>query len=289
MVETQALERVEILEGEVVNPPLTDELRAEHTIRVERININFQVISGKSLEIWNDLKWIRDNRTYLERHNNFPDFCRDELGKDNSQIYRYIKDAEFKEQLLLEAKNDEERASILNLKESNTRYLRTLPPDAQIPLWRLAYTLGQGSLSKKDDGSVEMTTAFLESVGERVGEALDQGGIHIDGEFIGFDAVSSAAQAGGVDPDTAKELLLAAGVSEEYFERLKRQEQHIRDKSQKNDVVTCKGTIEVRQDVNGSDYPVLIDVKGNETDMAELILAFNNRFVNISLRAPIRD
>jgi hypothetical protein len=277
------------IEGEIVNAPLSEEERVGHTERVRRIQENFQQIAQISLDMWRDLSWIKENRTYRERYDTFDEFCKNELGKDNSQIYRYMKDAKFKEQLLLEAGTDEERASILNLKESNTRFLRTLDEDTQVAFWKLAYTIGdRGALPKKEDGSMDFSTAFLESVGEKTEEALTQGGVHLDGQFITFDNVSIAAEHAGVDEDTAKEILIAAGVSEEYVERLERQKDHIREKSAKADIIPLKGTIETRQDVNGSDYPVIIDSKGNETDLNELMLSFNNRWVALSVKAPIR-
>lgn len=153
----------------------------------------------------------------------------------------------------------------------------------------MAYTIGnRGALPKKEDGSVEPTTAFLESVGEKIDEALTQGGISIDGSFVSFDNVAIAAEHAGVDEETAKEVLMAAGVSEEYIERLERQKEHIREKSTKADILPLKGTIGTRQDANGSDFPVIIDVKGNEQDLSEILLGFNNRFVHLSIKAPIR-
>lgn len=289
MSEGQAIEKVEVFEGVVINAPLSDEERQEHETRVARLLEAFQYIAHKSLEMWQDLKWIKDNRTFRDKYETFNDFCKYELGKDNSQIYRYIKDAEFKESLLLEAKDDAERLSIMSLKESNTRYIRTLPTEAQIPMWKLAYGIGVNVLPKKDDGSIETTTGFLESVGEKVDEILASGGVNIDGEFIPLDSAKNAAFVAGVDEDTAKTVLLAAGVTEEYYEVLERQKQHIKEKSMKVDNAVLKGTIEMRTDTNGSDYPVLVDSKNNEVDMAEFLLAFNNRFVTVSIKAPIRE
>ncbi len=289
-IEEKALAKMEeAIQAEVMNAPLSDEERAEHSNRMMRILEGFQDIARTSLGIWGDLKWIKDNRTYREDYNTFNDFCRDGLGKDNSQIYRYIRDAEFKETLLLEAADDTERLSIMSMKESNTRFIRTLPEEVQTAFWKLAYGIGTKILPRKEDGSIETTTGFLESVGERVTEAIDQGGVNIDGEFISLDNVRQAAKDAGVDEMTAKTVLLSAGVSEEYFELLKRQEQHIREKSTKADVTSIKGTVEQRMDVNGSEYPIITDTKGNELDISELILSFNNRFIHLSIRAPIRD
>lgn len=287
--ELQEMAGEEVIEGEVVNLPLSDAERAAHEERIRRVLENFQSIARTSIEIWTDLKWIRDNRTYREKYDSFNEFCRDELGKDNSQIYRYIRDAEFKETLLLEASDDQERASILALKESNTRFIRTLPEEAQLPFWKLAYNIGAVVLPRKEDGSIEPTTGFLESVGERINEAVQQGGVHLDGAFVPLDAAKQAAEVAGVDEDTAKTVLLTAGVSEEYFEVLKRQQQHIKEKSTKVDHTHLKGTIETRVDVNGSHYPVIVDPKGNELDLCEFLLSFNNRFCNVSVKAPLRD
>lgn len=284
-----SIEKITIIEGEVVNAPLSDEERVEHETRINRILGGFQDIAQTSLEIWQDLKWIKEHRTYREKYDTFHDFCKDELGKDNSVIYRYIKDAEIKEKMLLEANTDEERTSIMSLKESNTRFIRTLPEDVQMAFWKLAYGIGVNVLPKKEDGSIETTTAFLESVGDKVGEITSQGGINLDGEFISITKIQKAAEIAGMDEDQAKQLLMSVGVSEEYFEAIKRQEQHIRDKSMKADIISMKGTIEIRQDVNGSDYPIIIDTKGNETDVTEVILSFNNRYAHISIKSPVRD
>jgi hypothetical protein len=288
-MKSTALETIEVHEGEVVNAPLSDEERAGHIERVERILTAFQYIAHKSLEVWSDLKWIKDNHTYREKYDTFNDFCRDELGKDNSQIYRYIKDAEFKEALLLEAVNDTERSSIMSLKESNTRFIRKLPLEVQIPFWKLTYGIGLNILPKKEDGSIEVTTGFLESVGGRLEEVMETGGINLDGEFVPLDRLQQAAEVAGTDEETAKAILLSLGVSEEYFELLERQKQHIQERSAKADVHSLKGTISTGEDVNGSSYPILIDSKGNEVDLSELLLAFNNRFIHLSIRAPIRD
>lgn len=286
---SQALEVIEVIEGEITNTPLSDEERAEHAVRVAAINTAFQDIGYKSLEIWQNLKWIKDNRTYREEHDTFQDFCKNDLGKDNSQIYRYLKDAELKEKFLLEASTDAERLSIMSLKEGNTRFIRTLSPEIQLPFWKVAYGLGIGLLAKKDDDSIEHTTAFLESTAAKMNEILEQGGIHIDGQFVSVDSVVDSAKIDGVDEDTAKAILLRAGVSEEAYEALKRQADHIREKSAKADITTLKGTIESQLDSNGSEYPVLVDSKGNEYDLFEVLLSFNNRFVNISVKSPIRD
>lgn len=284
-----AMEKVEVIHGEVMNAPLSDEERVEHEARITRILGGFQEIAQTSLEIWQDLKWIKEHRTYREKYDTFHDFCKDELGKDNSVIYRYIKDAEIKEKMLLEANTDAERTSIMSLKESNTRFIRTLPEEVQMAFWKLAYGIGVNVLPKKEDGSIETTTAFLESVGDKVGEITTDGGINLDGEFISITKIQKAAEIAGMDEDKAKQLLMSVGVSEEYFEAIKRQEQHIRERSMKADILSLKGTIEVRTDVNGSDYPIIIDTKGNETDLNEVILSFNNRFAHVSIKSPIRD
>jgi hypothetical protein len=286
---SEALELVEVHDGEVVNAPLSPEELEEHRLRVERILNALHAIHFKSLEMWQDLKWIKDNKTYRDKYDTFNDFCRLEIGKDNSQIYRYIRDAEFKEGLLLEADSDPERVSIMGLKESNTRFIRTLPEDAQAAFWKMAYGIGLNILPKKEDGSIEVTTGFLESVGERLDEIMQSGTVTLDGESVPLDQLANLAEATGTDERTIKTILLALGVSEEYFEILKRQEQHIKDRSAKADTAVLKGTIEVRVDVNGSDYPVLIDSKNNEIDVSELILSFNNRWVSLSLKAPIRE
>src|SRR5690606_22249330 len=121
---------------------LSAEESAEHTARVGRIQAKMLEVGQLSMDIWTDLKWIKDNRTYREEYPTFDDFCKTELGKDNSQIYRYLKDAELKERLLLEASSDEERLSIMGLKEYNTRYLRSLPEESVAPLWKVVYGLG---------------------------------------------------------------------------------------------------------------------------------------------------
>jgi hypothetical protein len=287
--EDKALEHVKIIQGEVTNIPLTDEERQEHQVRTARVLARFHKIHFESIEIWNDLKWIKDNRTYREKYDTFNDYCRDELGKDNSQIYRYIKDAEIKEKLLLAAGDDVERTSLLSLKESNTRFIRTLPEEVQLPIWKLAYGIGQSALPKKEDGSIEMTTSFLQSVANTTDEIIEYGGINIDGRFVPIDNLSEAAKIAGVGEHEAKAVLMAVGVSEDHYERIKRQEAHIKEKSMKADVITLKGTVRMVQDINGSEFPMILDSKGNEQDVAEIIGSFNNRFVHISLRSPIRE
>lgn len=277
------------IEVEIVNLPLTDEEREEHSIRIKRIQDGLQEIAYKSMSIWEDLQYIRAHRTYRETYDTWNDFCKRELGKDNSQIYRYLKDAKFKEELLLIAADDTERSSIMSLKESNTRWIRTLPEDVQVPLWKLAYGIGLVVLPKKEDGSIEPTTAYLNSVGERVNELAEKGGIHLEGEFIPVTKIQRAAQVNDLTEDDVKGVLLSVGVSEEYFEAIKRQEQHIREKSAKADFYVVKGTMENKVDVNGSDYPIIIDSKGNEIDLNELLLSFNNRFITLSVKAPLHD
>lgn len=276
-----------VIDGIVMNAPLSDEERLEYNARIARILEGFQIIARASLEMWRDLKYIKDHRLYREKYDNFHDFCAKELGKDNSQVYRYLKDAEIKEELLLEAETDEERLSIMSLKESNTRFIRRLPEDVQLPLWKVAYGIGITVLPKKDDGSIEPTTGFFESVANRVDEIITEGGVNLDGEFISIDKVKIAADSAGTDEDTVKTALLSLGVSEEYLETLERQKDKIREKSMKVDYVPIKGIVETKIDINGSEYPVLIDSKGNEVDLNDLLLSFNNRFINLSIKSPI--
>lgn len=277
----------EIIVGEVTNIPLSEEERLEYNARIARILDGMQTIARTSLDVWRDLKVIKDGRLYREKYDTFNDFCRDELGKDNSLVYRYLKDAELKEEMLLEAGSDEERLSIMSLKEGNMRWLRKLPAEAQIPFWKVAHGVGITVLPHKEDGSIEPTTSFLEAVGDRIDEIVEQGGINIDGEFISLDKAGMAADAAGTDEETVKAALFALGVSEEYFEALERQKDHIRERSTKADNVTAKGTVETRVDVNGSEFPVVVDSKGNEIDICDLILSFNLRYVNISLKSPL--
>jgi len=248
-----------------------------------------QDIGRSSNELWEHIKWIRDHKTFRNKYKTFNEFCRYELSKDNSVIYRMIRDSEFKENLLLEAHSDEERSTILNLKEGNTRFLRTLPEESQIPFWQLAYSLGTCILPKKEDGSIEPTTAFLESVGERLDEIMQSGTVNIDGSPVPIGQLANLAEATGTNESTIKTILLSLGVSEEYFELLKRQEQHIKEKSMKADVISLKGTVELKIDINGSEYPIILDSKNNEVDVNEVLLSFAGRWVNFSLRVPLKD
>jgi hypothetical protein len=286
---TDIIEYEEPIDGEIVNAPLTEEEKAEHDSRLARILSTFEEIGYKSLEIWRDLQWIKVNRTYRDQYDTWQEFCLAELGKDNSYIYRLLKDAEFKEMLLLEAATDEERLSIMSLKESNTRFIRGLPEDVQAAFWKLTYSLGSEMLSKKDNGAIEPTTSYMEALAENMNEILETGGLHIDGQFVSVDSVVASAKVEGVDEATAKAILLKAGVSEAAYEALCRQAEHIKEKSAKYDATTLKGNISTLVDVNGSSYPVLTDSKGNQYDMSDILLSFNNRFVTISIKSPIRD
>lgn len=278
-----------IVDEQDIDAPLTDEERQEHEFRMSRIAENMHNMATLSLDVWRDLQWIRDNKTYREKHLTFNDFCKEELGRDNSLIYRQLKGAELKEQLLLEAGSDEERISILGLKEGNTRFIRTLPPEAQLPFWKLTYALGSEMLAKKEDGSIEPTTPYMESLASNMNEILEQGGLHINGEFVSVDAVVNSAKIEGVDEASAKAILLRAGVSESAYEALQRQAEHIREKSIKADTTHIKGYISTQVDTNGSSYPVLTDSRGNQYDLYDILLSFNNRFLSITLKSPIRD
>jgi hypothetical protein len=277
----------DIIVGEVTNIPLSDEERLEYNARIARILDGFQQIARASLDMWRDLKYIKDHRLYREKYDTFHDFCAGELGKDNSQVYRYLKDAEIKEDLLLEASTDEERLSIMSLKESNTRFIRKLDQEVMLPFWKVAYGIGVTVLPHKEDGSVEPTTGFLESVANQMDEILDSGGVNLDGAFIPFDKAKTAAESAGTDEETVKQALLTLGVTEEYFEVLERQKDRIREKSIKTDYVPVKGIVETRVDINGSEFPVLIDAKGNEVDLVDLLLSFNQRFINLSIKSPM--
>lgn len=284
-----ALEEFDVIQGEVMNIPLSTEERLEYAERTRRVLEAFQAIAVKSLEMWQDLKYIKENRLYREDYNNFQDYCKNELGRDNSVVYRYIKDAQLKEELLMEASNDEERLSIMSLKEGNTRFIRKLPTEVQIPFWKIAYGVGITVLPKKEDGSIEPTTGFLVDVGDRMDEILSTGAVTLDGESIPIDKAKMAADTAGTDEETVKSALFALGVSESYFETLERQKDHIKEKSSKADIISIKGTVECRVDTNGSEYPVLVDSKGQEIDINDIVLAFNLRHVNLSLKSPIRD
>jgi hypothetical protein len=279
----------DVISGEVMNIPLSAEERLEYKERTRHILECFQSITVKSLEMWGDLKFIKEHRLYREDYNTFQDYCRDELGKDNSQVYRLIKDAELKEELLLEAGSDEERLSIMSLKEGNTRFLRKFPAEVQLPIWKIVFGVGITVLQKKEDGSIEPTTGFIESVCDNIDEIMTTGHVSLNGESIPLDKAKMAADAAGTDEETVKAALLTLGVSEDYFEKLERQKDHIKEKSAKADIVSIKGTIESRLDMNGSEYPVLVDSKGQEIDLNDIILSFNLRWVNLSVKAPIRD
>lgn len=276
-------------EEEDIDAPLTDEERYEHELRMSNILKNMSDIANISMTVWRDLQWIRENKTYRDKYLTFNEFCKGELGRDNSAIYRGLKDAEFKEQLLLDASSDAERASILSLREGNTRFIRTLPEEAQLPFWKLTFALGSEMLAKKEDGSIEPTTPYMEALASDMNEILEHGGLHINGEFVSVESVVSAAQIEGVDEASAKAILLRAGVSESAYEALQRQAQHIKEKSIKADVTHIKGYISTKVDTNGSSYPVLTDSRGNEYDLYDILLSFNNRFLSITLKSPIRD
>jgi len=282
---------VAVTSGEIVrtDAPLTPAQIAEHKVRVDRILSNFQDIARKAVNAWGDIKWIKDNRTYRNEYSNFNEFCRDALGKDNSQIYRYIKDAELKEEFLLEAETDVERASIMSLKESNTRFIRRLPEEVQLPIWKLAYGIGTltGVCPPKEDGSIEMTTAFLQSVAEKTDEIVQFGGLSLEGKFVPIKGIEGAAKVAGMDSDAAKTLLMAVGVTEEYFEAIQRQKEHIIEKSVKADFHVFKGVVDTKVDTNGSEYPVIVDSKNNEIDLTDVMLSYNGRFVALSLKVPL--
>lgn len=277
----------QIVHEAVVELPMTELEIAEHNKYVDAINQGMQDIARTSLEVWNAVQWINEHRSYRYKYDTFNDFCKIELGKDNSQIYRHLKDAKFKEQLLLVSGSDEEKSSIMALKESNTRFIRELPEDVWTPFWKLTYVIGSKILPKKEDGSVELTTSFLQTVGGKIDDIMHKGGIDIDGQFISINKMEEAADIAGCDADTAKAVLMAVGVSEEVYESLKRQEQHIKERSIKADYIPLRGTISHKVDVNGSDYPVLVDSKGNTYDLVDLLLSFRERFVQLSIRAPI--
>lgn len=276
-------------EEQDIDVPLTDEERKEHEFRMSRIAENMHNMATLSLDVWRDLQWIKENKTYRDKYLTFNDFCKEELGRDNSMIYRQLKGAELKEQLLLEAGSDEERISILGLKEGNTRFIRTLPPEAQLPFWKLTWALGHEMLAKKEDGSIEPSTPYMASLAENMNEILETGGLHINGEFISVESVVGAAEIEGVDEASAKAILLRAGVSESAYEALQRQAQHIKEKSIKADVITIKGNVSTGVDTNGSSYPILTDSKGNEYDLFDLLLSFNSRFISLTVKSPIRD
>jgi len=284
MNESTDLEIIKDSEIESISP----ETLSEYDTRINRCLEIIQNISVYSVELWTHIKWFKDTKTYkLKGYETFNDFCRQELGKDNSQIYRYIKDSEFKEALLLKAETNEERTSILSLKESNTRFIRTLPEEAQIPFWKLAYSVGSVVLTAKEDGSIEPTTGFLEDVGDQLDEIIHQGGMHLDGEFYPLAKIDETAKILGVEEDTARALFLSAGVSDAYFEALKRQEVHIKNKTAKYDHVSLRGAIEMVSDDQGI-HPILLDEKGNELNLAEVLLGFVNREVTLSIKSPIK-
>lgn len=286
IVESLALEPI-IYDAEPVDLPMTEEEILEHKQYVKIITEGMHNIAQTSLEVWNAVQWINEHRSYRYKYDTFNEFCKIELGKDNSQIYRHLKDAKFKEQLLLASGSDDEKTSILALKESNTRFIRELPEDVWTPFWKLALSIGNVVLPKREDGSVEMTTAFLQTVGSKIDDIMHKGGIDLDGKFIPVSMAKEAADVAGCDEDTAKAVLMAVGVQEEFYENLKRQEQHIKEKSIKADFIPLRGTIMSKVDANGSDYPVIVDHKGNEYDLCEILLSFRERFVNLSLRAPV--
>lgn len=280
------IEKVEI--HNAIPELLTQEEQTIYSNIKQQLKAANQKIHQAYIEMWECVDFIRTNRLYREEYKSFDEFCQVELGADNSQVFRNLRDVSFKRGILKGDVDEQEKTSLLNLKESNTRFIRKLPEEVQESFWKVAYGIGLSVLPKKEDGSIEMTTSFLENVATGIDELNTQQGITINGEFVPVEAIEDSAEMHGVPEETAKKLFLSAYVEEGYIETVKRQRQHIKDKVSSADYIYLNGTVKV-EIVDGSIQPMLIDKDGFRHSIIEILKAYSDKEVSISLKSFIRD
>lgn len=149
-------------------------------------------------EVGTALADIRDSRLYRQQYRTFEDYCDQRWGMQRAHAYRLIEAAEVRENL-------SPMGDILPANERQTRPLTELEPEAQRLAWEVVKeTAPQG----------KVTAAHVKSVVSVLKEVLTTGAIdNGEGESI------------PVEQATADHM--KAAVTEETYERMKRQELHI--------------------------------------------------------------
>lgn len=279
-----------------------DSLSGTATTLLSRLKKIEDEVYGNLIEYWLIVKQFKSDKELVKAlgYTSFDDFCVKELAKDNSQVYRQIDDAVFKKGLIdnlggaVEAglvHADEaaiEVATIKGLKESNTRLIRRLPEDAREGFWKLAYFIGLETLERKDDGSIEPTTEYLEKVLGQVEEFNTLGGVTIDGKFISKDKIGRAAEIYGVDEAIARAMFVAAGVGEAVIESVTKHKAEIREKaSRHHNFEIFKGVIEVQQ-YGELSIPIIVTGGGDEIDMNEYLKGYVDMEVTVSIKSPLK-
>jgi hypothetical protein len=277
---------------EKVYQAIPEVLSEEELIQYKQIKSKLKTISQTVhqayLEMWECVDTIREQRLYREEYKSFDEFCQQELGADNSQVFRNLRDVSFKRGILNNGVDDVERESLLNLKESNTRFIRRLPANVQESFWKVAYGIGLSVLPKREDGSIEMTTSFLENVASGIDELNTQQGITINGEFVPVEAIQESAEIYGVPEETAKKLFLGAYVEEGYIENVKRQRQHIKDKVTQTDYIYITGKVKL-EIIDGKITPIIVDREGVKHFIEEIIKPYSEKEIVLSVKSFVRD
>lgn len=171
-------------------------------------------VINRGLTVWYEvaeaLHKIRDQRLYRETHTSFEAFCRDKWGMSKTHANRLIAGSKVVDNLTPIGVNGDDSADFpLPQTESQARALAAIPRPLQPIVWRLSVMSAEGE---------QPPASLIKSTGNIVQIAAHTGSIE-DGE--GNDIPLSSAMLEHYD----------AAITEDAYERLQRQKEHIREKS----------------------------------------------------------
>ncbi len=189
----------------------------------ERLDADEEVIArGLStfIEVGNALLDIRDNRLYRARYTNFEDYCRERWSFSRRQADRLIGASEV-------VSNLGTIGLEIPANEFQARPLTGLDPEDQRVIWQLVVETAPAG--KVTAAHVKSVVNILKDVG--ITGAIDNG----DGEDIPIEQATS--------------VHVKAAVTEETYERMQRQTEHIAGKSKWKPLFNETGALEtiVRQ------------------------------------------
>lgn len=171
----------------ISQPGLTDDERARLNAHEQTIRAGLQTFFAVGMAFTD----IRESRLYRETHRSFEEYCRDTWGISRQRASQLINAGRVMQLITGDAPEC----------EAHTRALTALPDEAITPVWRvIKETAPDGKVTREHVTSV--ARVFREAI---TTGALDNG----DGESI---PVRGA---------------LAAAITEETYERLQRQRDHI--------------------------------------------------------------
>lgn len=173
----------------------------------QRLNINEAIIQKHLkayIEVGNALADIRDHRLYREQFGTFEAYCDKRWGIGRSRAYQFIAGAEVANHLFT-------TVDMAPANEAQVRPMTCLTPDEAKVVWKVV-------LDTAPEGKV--TASHVQSV---------------------VDVTKQMMVTGAVDDGSGEQIkvseLVKAQITEETYERMQRQRQHIIDRGKKRDYI----------------------------------------------------